>query len=151
MQTPGSIARKPSVRWPSVGRRVRTCCFRQERYDSPPIEDPLGDILRSAALSPAAPCSHASDALLLRCSDAEVGQDRASGVEPLLPLLGVLEVLKFRRILPNSETPRSESNIENLLLQPHPEEVRQLAGGEGPVVAALLERHRRRHTKNSPK
>ena len=50
-----------------------------------------------------------------------------------------MEVLKFRRVLPNSETPRSESNIENLLLQPHPEEVRRLAGGEGPVVAVLLE------------
>ena len=54
-----------------------------------------------------------------------------------------MEILKFRRVLPNSETPRSESNIENLLLQPHPEEVRRLAGGEGPVVAVLLERHRR--------
>ena len=27
-----------------------------------PLKDPLGDILRSAALSPVAPCSHASDA-----------------------------------------------------------------------------------------
>ena len=32
---------------------------------------------------------------------------------------------------------------EELLLQPHPEEVRRLAGGQYPVVAVLLERHRR--------
>ena len=37
-----------------------------------------------------------------------------------------MEVLKFRRVLPNSETPRSESNIENLLLQPGVNEKRKV-------------------------
>ena len=82
MQMPGSIAAAdlPSDDRPSDAAFGHVV-FGRNATILRPLKDPLGDILRSAALSPVAPCSHTSDALLLRCSDAEVGQDRVSGVD----------------------------------------------------------------------
>ncbi|MBS7285810.1 MAG: hypothetical protein KIH06_00925, partial [Kiritimatiellae bacterium] len=50
-----------------------------------PLKDPLGDILGSAALSPVAPCSHASDARNTRSSQYRWrGLDRPStSVNPI--------------------------------------------------------------------
>ena len=42
--------------------------------------------------------SKSSDALLLRCSDAEVGQDRANGVDRVLHQIGLYVLMQFGKL-----------------------------------------------------
>ena len=91
------IARKVCVRWPRASASL-TCSFRCRHTRQNSVGDGRGPVaFRKSGEKPQclsvdgkhlkADCgfelddSKSSDALLLRCSNAEVGQDRASGVD----------------------------------------------------------------------